>query len=70
MFHLGLIVCAKLKVKVSVNFVTSLISFILNIVSAKLYHKNENRHFDFDSFDLQEEVGQSFYILTIFILSF
>ena len=40
MHHL---VCAKLKVKVSIYFVTSviIISFILNIVS----HKNENRPF-------------------------
>ena len=68
MFHLGVIICAKVKVKESVYFTTSMFSFILNIVSPKPEHKNENRKIDFDAFFLQEikRVGQSFYILTIF----
>ena len=33
---LRLIVCAKLKVKVAVHFVTSMLRFMLNIVSTKL----------------------------------
>ena len=48
------IICAKLKVKVSVYFVTRMFSFILNIVSTKPKHKNENRKIDFDAFYLQE----------------
>ena len=44
MLHSRLIVCAKLKVKVSVYFVTFLFIFILNIVSTKLWHKIEYRH--------------------------
>ena len=33
MFHLGLMVCEKLKIKISVYFITSAFSFIVNIVS-------------------------------------
>ena len=54
MFHLVVIRCAKLKVKISVYFVISMFSFILNIVSIKPEHKNENRKIDFDAFCLQE----------------
>ena len=54
MVLLGVLICAKLKVKISVYFVTSMFSFILNIVSTKLKHKNENRKIDFDAFYLQE----------------
>ena len=62
MLYLGVIICAKLKVKIFVYFVTSMFSFILNIVSIKLKHKNENRNIDIDAFYLQEikRVGQSF----------
>ena len=58
MLQLGLIVCTKLKINVSANSVT----FQLNIVSTKLWHKNENRQIDFNAFDLQKikRVGQSF----------
>ena len=42
MLHLGVIICAKLKVKVSVYFVTNIFCFNLNIVSTKPKHKNEN----------------------------
>ena len=60
----------KLKVKIPVYFVTNMFSFMLNIVSTKPKQKYENGKIDFDSFYLQEikRVGQSFYILTIFIL--
>ena len=70
MLQLGKIAYAKLKVNISVSFVISVFSFILNAVSTKLYHKNENRLIDFDAFNLQEIkiVGQSFYIWTIYIL--
>ena len=44
MRHLGLIVCAKLKIIVYVVFIISMSSFILNIVSANLYYKNGNRY--------------------------
>ena len=62
---IGLTVYVKLKVKVSIYFVTSMFSFILNTVSTKLLHKNENRRIGFDAFDLQ---FGSLYILSIFIL--
>ena len=69
MLHLVVIICAKLKVKVSVYFVTCLDSS-LNIVSIKPKHKNENKKIDFDVFYLQKikRVGECFYTLTIFIL--
>ena len=72
MLHLGVMIWAQLKVKVSVYFVTSMFSFILNIVSTKQKHKKYNRNIDSVAFYLQEikKVGQSFYILTIFILYF
>ena len=65
MLHLGVIICAKLKVKVSVYFVTSMFSFILRIVSTKPKHENENR-IDFDAFYLQEikNSGAVFFIYT------
>ena len=49
--------------KVSVYFVTNIFSVILNIVSTKPKHKNEDRNIDFDAFYLREiKVGwQSFY---------
>ena len=64
------VVCGKLKVKVSIYFEISVFNFIINIVSTKLYDKNENIQVDFDTFDRQERkrVGQSFYTLTIFLL--
>ena len=43
-----------LEVKLYIYFVTSVFNFILNIVSSKLKHKNENRWNDFDAFDHQE----------------
>ena len=63
-------VCEKLKIKITVYFVTSVHKVILNIVSSKLKHENINKHKDGGAFDLQtlKRVGQSFYILTIFIL--
>ena len=72
MLHLEVIIYTKLTVKVSVYFVTSMFSFILNIVSKKPKHKNDNRKIDFDTFYLQEikTVGQSFNILTNFIFTF
>ena len=56
----------KVEIKVSVYFVTSVFSFILNIVSTNLYHENENKQTDTNIFDLQEikRVGQSFHVLT------
>ena len=54
MLHIGVIICAKLKVKVSVNFVINMFNFILNIVSTKPNHKNDNRKIDFEAFYLQE----------------
>ena len=68
MLHLGVIICAKMKVKVSVYFVINIFSFILNIVSTKAKHKNENRKIDFDALYLQEikRVGQSFYTVDNF----
>ena len=52
-----------MKVKISVYFVISIL-FILNIVSIKPKHKNENRKIDFDAFCLQEikRVGAVFFI--------
>ena len=52
MLHLRVIMCANLKVKISVYFVTNMFSFILNIVSTKPKHKYENRKIDFDTFYL------------------
>ena len=56
------------KIKLSVDFETSVLSCILNIVSTSLQHGNKNM--DTDAFDLQEikGVGQSLYVLTFFIL--
>ena len=54
MLHLRVIICAKLKVKVFVYFMTSMFSFILNIVSTKPKQKMKNRKIDFDAFYLQE----------------
>ena len=55
MLHLQLIiVCATFKVKLTVDFVTSMFSFTLNTVSIILQHnKYENRQNDFDAFGLQ-----------------
>ena len=63
-------VCDKLKIKMTVNFVTRIHKMILKIVSTKLLHKNINIHKDRGAFDPQniKRVWQSFYILTIFIL--
>ena len=66
-------VCAELKIEISVYFVTSVFSFILNIVSTNQYHENENKHMNTDAFDLQNikrVVGQSFYVLTLIYLFF
>ena len=54
MCHLELIVCTKLKVRVFVYFVfcNKCVSFILNIVSTKWYHKKENRRTEFNAFNL------------------
>ena len=64
---------AKFKIKVFVHFVTTASSFILNIVSIKLLHLNENK-FDFDAFNIQEikEWGCFFFflILTFFTFQF
>ena len=70
MLHVGVIICAKLNVKVSVNFVINMFGFIINFVSTKQKHKKENGKIYFDAFYLQEikRVGQSFIPLTIFIL--
>ena len=56
--------------KITVYFVTCVQKLLFNIVSTKLQHKNINKQKDRDAFDLQiiKRIGQSFYILTIFIL--
>ena len=54
MLNLGVIICAKLLVKISVYFITSMFSFTFNIVSIKPKHKNEKRKVDLDAFCLQE----------------
>ena len=43
MLHLWVIICAKLKVKKSVYFVTIMYSFILNSDSTKPKHTNEKQ---------------------------
>ena len=50
-------------------FKTSVHKIIYNIVSSQLYLKNIKKHKDRGPFDIQniERVGQTFYILTIFI---
>ena len=60
--------CAKLKIKISVYFVTSVFSFSLNIVSTNLWHENENKQTNTGEFDLQEikRDGQYFNVLTFF----
>ena len=67
MLHLGLIVCEKWKVKVSVYFEPTVFSFILKFVSTKRLHKMYNKQIDFDAFDLQKIklVGSLFYSLII-----
>ena len=59
-----IIICVKLKVKISVTvfFVISMFSCILNIVSIKPEHKNENGKINFDAFCRQEikRVGSIF----------
>ena len=47
-------ICAKLKVKISVYFVIRVFSFILNIVSTNTWHENENKHMDTNTFDFQK----------------
>ena len=47
-------ISAKLKIKISVYFVTSVFSFILNIASTNLQYENENKQMDMDVFDHQE----------------
>ena len=56
----------KSKFKVTVYFVTSVHKILFNIV------KNINKHKGRGAYNLQnlKRVGQSFYILTIFILKF
>ena len=56
-------ICAKLKIKISVYFVCS-VCFILNIEM----HDYENKQMGTDAFDLQEikRVGQYFYVLGSF----
>ena len=80
MLHLGVIICANLKVKISVCFAINMFSFILNIVSTKPKHKHENRKIDFDAFYLQEikkwgslfmstfpEVKKSLYMIILYL---
>ena len=56
MCHLGLIVCAKLKVEVSIYFVTSVILVLSEILCQQNCRlKNEKRRIDFDVFDRQEK---------------
>ena len=61
-----------MKVKIFVYFVTNVFRFILDIVSTKLWHNNENRHIDFYAYDFQElkKVMQSSTGSAIFILYF
>ena len=63
-------ICEKLKFKITVHFATCVHRSILNNVLTKLQHKYINKMKDTDAFDLQniKRVGQSFYILTVFIL--
>ena len=60
----------KLKFKISVHFVTSVFSFILNIVSTNPHHDNENKLMKTDEFDHQEikRVEQSFLCFNIFFI--
>ena len=51
MLPLGVTICAKLKVKISIYFVTNMFSFILH---SDKTDKNETRKIDFDEFYLQE----------------
>ena len=59
MLHLVVIMCAKMKVKISGYILQQVCYLILYIVSTTRKHENENRNIDFDV-----------YILTIFILFF
>ena len=66
-------ICTKLIIKISVYIlyaVTSVLNFILHIVSTNLWPVDENKQMDTCAFVLQniKRVGQSFYISTIFIL--
>ena len=58
-------VCVKLKVKISLYFVTNVFSFILNIVPTNQWH--ENKVMDTNAFDFQEIkiVGQPFLFFDI-----
>ena len=65
--------CAKLKIKIFVYFVTNVFSFILNIVSTNLHHENENKQKGTDAFDISrnKKSGAIFYVLKFVIyLSF
>ena len=46
--------CAQLKIKTSLYFVSSMFSFFLNIISTNLLHVNETKQMDTDAFDFQE----------------
>ena len=47
-------ICAKMRGKISVDFVTSVSSFNLNIVSTNLWYENKNKQMDTDALDVQE----------------
>ena len=62
-------ICANLKVKMSVYFVLSVFSFYLRYCFNR--YQNQNKQMNTDAFELQEikRVEQSFYVLTNFILA-
>ena len=45
---------SKVEFKTTVDYVTSVHRFNLNIISRKLLHKNINKQMDIDAFDLQK----------------
>ena len=57
-------VCEKLKFKITVYFVTSVHTMVLNIVSSKLLHENINKHKNRGGTIIYniKRVKQSFYI--------
>ena len=60
-------ICAKMKIKIFVHFVTS-VQFHFNIIPTNMCQ--ENQQMDKDAFDCHEirKWGQSFNVLTFYIL--
>ena len=60
--------CAKLKIKIFVYFVTSVCSFISNIVLTNLQHENENKQMDIDLQEMKiKKVGQSVFVTSLLL---